>query len=186
MSDEVKLVFNSAPLDFELAKLLGRPYSDFIVLCANREPIPFTGTPYDSTEARLQYQQLVERLNKRGRGSFWPEFFRSWEREFHKHYKLPPDATPKQFHPTFSFQISRVCPGYSQYLHAGVQLLEKLQERKLVKRWWLYAGICNASSAIIKDWKGASYEENGPKLSENIARAVIRLLVANPIKPNAN
>lgn len=169
------LIIKGSPLDFELCKLLGEGYADLIVICANGEQVPFLGTPFDSPSARVSYEKIVTGLNDRGPKSQWRELFRNWRDQFVKHYKLPPETTSFDFHPEFSFAISRVCAGYTEHLHAAVGLFGQLGDK--VKSWGVYRGENGVGVVELLGASGRIYSERGEGIPRLIATVVSRLLI---------
>ena len=174
MQKEPNLVIKSKPLDFELCELLGEKSADFLVLCADGDLVPFTGTPFDSPVERQKYTQFVDFLNDRSDKSWWPEFFANWKNQFCKHYGLAPETTYRDYHPKFSFVVSRSCVGYSEHLHCAIQLFDQLAAH--IESW----SICRADTGInvvkIKSKRGTLYIQAGEKMSVVITEAVKRLM----------
>lgn len=171
---ELPLKIQGAPIDFELCELLGDKPADFLVLTIDGEQVPFAGTPWDSPHAREVQRRFVDGLNDRSKKSFWPEYFANWRSQFCAEYKLPPETTVADYHPTFDFAISRVCVGYSTHLNAAIGLFEKLRDR--VKGWTLQQAPDGAQSVYLTSAAGAGYFENEGSMALMISRAVVRLL----------
>lgn len=167
------LIIKSKPVDFELCKLLGEGYGDFIVICANGEQVPFLGTPYDSPGRREAYPGLIAWLNDRSRGD-WPEMFTNWKRQFCEHYKLPTETKAEDFWPEFSFAISRVCHGYSEHLHAAIGLFDRLGDKA---QSWRVERVGGNAGVEIVDCRGKLYRESGTDMAALIATAVRALLI---------
>lgn len=170
------LIEKSSPLDLDLCALLGKGTSDFIVLCADGEPVPFTGTPFDTPENRERQQDLVDLLNSRKKDSCWPSFFTNWKAQFCKAYNLSGDVTPKQFHPEFSFKISRVCHAYSERFHVAISLFEELGER--LNSWSIIKNPNGTASVDLIAASGTRFREGGKDIALLIASAAKRLLEA--------
>lgn len=151
---EPRLIISSEQCDFELEALLGRAPSDFLVLCANGEQIPFLGTPYDSPSERRTMRYLCRTLNDPS-GSDWATLFNNWKPQFCKHYKLAPETTPDQFRPKISYAVSRIVAGHSRYLHAAIQLFDELAPQ--LESWKVerdasgkaYCAIVTSKSAYV-------------------------------------
>lgn len=167
-------IYSDSPeLDFELAALLGEKPAQFIVLHADGEPVPFTGTPYDTPSEREIYTAIVAELNNRTKKSHWHKFFMNWLPQFLHHYKLPVGTTSRDFHPQISFKISRVCRAYSSHLHCAMGLFEATKEK--FSGW----SICTTGGCItveIFPTSGPLITEHGADLPMVICLAVKRLL----------
>lgn len=172
---EPNLIVTSAPIDMQLAELLGEKPGDFIILCADGKPVPFFGTPYDSPIARRAQEAFVASINDKSKKSSWPEFFTNWCGYFARDYKLPVETTWKTFHPEFSWEIHRVAHGYSEHLHAAVGLFDKLGDR--VQSWRIGYDNTGANVEIV-DARSCIFHETGPRMAHTIAVAVKRLLTA--------
>lgn len=168
------IVIKNPPLDFELTELLGEKPGDFIVLYLDGQPVPFTGTPYDSPSQRESYQRFVESLNSRGKESRWPEFFANWKSYFCHHYKLPVETTSEQYHPTFSWAIHRVCAGYSEHPHLAITLFEKIGHR--IRTWKLSKSNEGIEFAELVTLGGKEYRESGKGVAIALSAAAVRLL----------
>lgn len=169
-----KLITNGTELDFELAELLGEKPSSFLILCANGEPVDGYGTPFDSPCGRESRGELVERLNDKSEGSWWPEFFANWKPYFCRQFALPETTTAKEFHPEFSFAVSRTVCGYSEHLSAAIRLPELLGKRLSCWSFGHVGGIGFASMNGIT--------EEHESLPMAIALAARRILTERPKK----
>lgn len=171
---EPKLI--NPPIDFELAALLGETPADFVVLYADGTPMQGYGTPFDSELARDRIVGLIEMLNDTSEDSFWPEFFRNWEKQFRAMYDLPPDTTAQDFHPVFSFAIHRVCAGYSEHLHVAMRLFETCRDS--ISRWHVGRASNGTAFVEIRAKRNAKiiYTARGGDLPMMITLAVKELL----------
>lgn len=169
-----ELVVASAPIDLELCALLGDQPSDFLVLCLDGVQLEGFGTPYDTPRNRVERQGLVDRLNDRSEQSLWPELFNNWRPAIAKQFKLAEEITAKDFRPVVSLQISRVCPGYSQYLHCAIGLFETVSAKM---EGWHVSQLENGESSVeIAVKGGALIVHSGQKMPLVITEAVVRLL----------
>lgn len=174
MSDQPELIIKSQPIDFELSELLGVTFSDFIVLCFDGEQLEFFGTPYDTPRNREAQKGLVDRLNDRSKGSLWPEMFANWMPQICKQFKLSPETTAADYHPSVSYKISRVCHGYSQHLHAAIGLFETIAEK--IEHWKVSKLTDGKSLVEITSKTGDTFSMRGDKMPLVIAEAVRALL----------
>ena len=169
-----ELIIKQSALDYELCELLGEKPSDFIVLLADGEQVPFFGTPFDTPQNRRAEQLFVDSINDRTKKSSWPEFFRNWRRQFGHEYKLAPEATAADYHPQFSWAISRVCAGYAGHMHVAIGVFEKLGTR--VKSWVVEKTDDGVDNVEIVSATGVGYRESGFGMARLIAQAAKRLL----------
>lgn len=181
MNREPEMIVNGTPLDFELAELLGEKPSHFLVLCLDGQKVENFGTPYDTAGNRAQWESLMARLNDRSRKSLWPTFFENWKATLIQQFRLPANATAKEFRPAASFKVSRVVCGYSTHLHAAVGLFEKLPNR--IHRWSVIRrGECEVE---IVSTRGTDHRCVCDSPSVAIVQAVISLLREMPMHAEA-
>jgi hypothetical protein len=167
-----ELIINSQQIDLDICKLLGDKPGDFLVLCLNDVQLDGFGTPYDTPRNRSDRQGLVERLNDRSNKSLWPEMWRNWKLNICTQFKLPETTTEKVFRPVFSYKISRVCAGYSLYLHAAIGLFETLDDK--IDNWFVSKnGKCLVE---IKGKNGFQCLKSGDHMSLTIAESVREFL----------
>jgi len=167
-----ELVINSETIDIELADLLGRGASDFLVICFDGVQLEDFGTPYDTPENRANRQSLVDSLND---GSLWPKMFKNWKTTICRQFKLPETTTHKDYKPVVSYKVSRVCPGYSKYLHAAIQLFDDCSDK--IEKWSLSKDcLCRAS---IIDKHGVTFLNIEETMALAITKTMIELLKAN-------
>lgn len=124
-----KIIINADPLDVELCHALGEKMHDYIVTCFDGVLFEMFGTPSDGPHARERHELLAQQLNDKSTDSRWPEFFESWKGEICKQFKLPPETTATDYHPCVTWQVHRVCAGYTTWLSAAVSLFEKIGSR---------------------------------------------------------
>lgn len=168
---ETKL--KSKPIDFELCALLGDKPADFLVLCFDGVQLDFFGTPYDSPKERIMREGLVDRLNDRSTETLWPEMWANWKPQICRQFQLPKDATDETYRPVVNCEISRVCHGYSEHLHAAIGLFE----RAPVKRWSIIQDVnCRVTA---EDKHGRTFEGAGNNMALVISESVLELLKAN-------
>ncbi|MFW6217432.1 MAG: hypothetical protein ACOC4K_00405 [Verrucomicrobiota bacterium] len=129
MNTDKDIVLNNSPLDYELSELLGEKPTDYLVLCANGERLRFYGTPVDSPAERACMEKMVKMLNDREDPKFWREFFQAAALRFIDQFELPMPTDWRDFHPEFSYIVSRTCGSYSQYLQAAVTLFAQIEKR---------------------------------------------------------
>lgn len=192
--EELPLILKSSAIDFELCELLGEKPSDFVVICIDGKQVPFLGTPWDSPRTRESYRGIVKWLND-GRRKDWAQLFATRKHEFIEHYKLPPEATAETFRPKFSLAVSRVCSGYSKYLHVAIGLFATLGDRvkawSLVKSesgmvtvgivgalggvWWM-SGVCIEAVEVVGS-STRSEDETPDAIANLIVRAVRQMLL---------
>lgn len=168
----LNLKIKSQPLDFELCKLLGDRPADFLVLCLDGVQLEDFGTPYDTPSERVRRNHLVELLNDRTEDSLWPKMWEQWKQSLCKQFNLPETTTDKEFHPVVSYEISRVCHGYSEHIHAAIGLFDKLADK--IENWSVsYDGQCVVA---ITTKRGARITRVGVCMSLTIAQAVRDML----------
>lgn len=165
--NDPKLIITSSTLDLDLCELLGDKPSDFVILLANGKQVPGYGSPYDSPIARKNADYICSRLNEDGKDSWWPEFEKNWKE------KLAEIGISDR--PVFSFELHRVCPGRSEYLHCAIRLFEELGDR--VRSWAIGSDSTGRQSVDIVSKQGRTYEESGDRMSLVIGLAVKRLLL---------
>lgn len=173
---EPKFKVNCSALDLELTELLGEKPADFLVLCFDGVPLDFFGTPFDSPDGRRQRQNLVEALNDKSEQSLWRKMFTEWKPQICRQFNLPVETMSWDYRPVVSYEVSRVCPCYSEHLHAAIGLFETLEGK--MKHWAIQKTIGGNSIATIIDAKGRSYQCVGKKSSLCIAEAVREFLKA--------
>ena len=177
-----ELIINGPPIDFELGELLGEKPADFLVLCFDGVQLDDFGTPYDTPNNRIVRQDLIDGLNDKSKKSLWPKMWLNWKPNICKQFGLPETTTDKDFRPVVSYKISRVCHGYSQYLHVAIGLFEKIASR--ITSW----GVLKLGNGkfrveiIAKD--GAAYSGSDDDLPLLIVKTVLRLLKANQATPS--
>lgn len=171
---ELKTTMKCSPLDYELSELLGEKSMDFVVVLANGEQLEFFGTPIKSQRSLEIYAEIVRSLNDRTKKSEWPTFFKEWNRQFIKQFKLAEGTTSKEYHPKFTLGVSRVCHGHSSYLHCAIQLFEKLDDR--IKSWVIRKLPFGKSLVEITPVDGPIITQSGDVMSIVIGEAVKRLL----------
>lgn len=170
-----ELIIKSQPIDFDLCKLLGSAPADFLVLCFDGVQLDDFGTPYDTPTNRATQLRLVEALNDRSAESRWPEMWRNWKPNICKQFGLDETTTSDQYRPVVSCKISRVCPGYSEHLHAAIGLFETIADK--ISRWSVEHGTDCRVTAI--DMHRRTFFNIGSKMSLVIAETVRELLTAN-------
>lgn len=170
-----ELIIKNQPIDIELCKLLGSTQSDFLVLCFDGVQLDDFGTPYDTPGNRAMKERLVESLNDRSAESRWPEMWRNWKPKLCKQFGLPDTTTSDAYRPVVSYKISRVCPAYSEHLHAAIGLFETIADK--VSKWTITQaeGCCVA----VIDKRSRTFFNVGSKMSLVIAQTVCELLRAN-------
>jgi hypothetical protein len=169
-----KLTIKSAPIDLELCELLGDKPADFIVLCFDGEQFESFGTPFDSEAARARMQSVVKSLNDKSAESRWPEMWQNWKSDIRKQYRLPDTTTSEDYRPVVSFQISRVCAGYSEHLHAAIGLFEKVEDK--IIGWGVRKLSDGTSKVEIIAKTAAIFSQTGENMALTIARTVGELL----------
>lgn len=174
-----ELEIKCKPIDVELADLLGRGTSDFLVICFDGVQLEDFGTPYDTPANRANRQTLVDMLND---GTLWPKMFNEWKATICRQFNLPETTTHKDYKPVVSYKVSRVCAGYSEYLHAAIQLFEDCADK--IERWELKQGAdCRAS---IVDKRGATYLNIRKTMAEAIAATMLEMLKAHQVNGKAH
>lgn len=177
-----KLTIKSAPIDLELCELLGDKPGDFLVLCFDGVQLDFFGTPYDSPRARVERQGLVDAINDTSENSLWPDMWKKWKAQICQQFKLPETTTSDKYRPVVTLEISRVCAGYSEYLHAAIQLFEDCADK--IERWELKQGVdCRAS---VVDKRGVTYLNIRKTMSEAIAATMLELLKDHQVNISSN
>lgn len=174
-----ELEIKCQPIDVELADLLGRGTSDFLVICFDGVQLEDFGTPYDTPENRANRQTLVDMLND---GTLWPKMFKEWKSTICRQFMLPETTTHKDYKPVVSYKVSRVCAGYSQYLHAAIQLFEECADK--IERWELKQGV--VSRATVVDKRGATYVNIKKTVAEAIAATMLELLKAHQVNADSS
>jgi len=172
-----KLTIKSAPIDLELCELLGDKPGDFLVLCFDGVQLDFFGTPYDSPRARVERQGLVDAINDTSETSLWPDMWKNWKAQICQQFKLPETTTSDKYRPVVTLEISRVCAGYSEHLHAAIGLFEKLGDKITM---WSVREIIKGDVLVeifAPDFK--KYSRTGNRASLVIAETVCELLKAN-------
>jgi hypothetical protein len=173
---DLELTIKSKPIDFELCELLGRGYSDFIVLCFNGVQFEDFGTRYDSPANRADRQRLVDKLNDNSDTSLWPDMFHTWKQNICKQFGLNQNTTAKDFRPVVSLKISRVCYGYSQHLHCAITLFQEVADR--IEGWRITAEG-ERYKVTVRTKTGRNIYRSGLNLPLEIAEAVLRVLKPN-------
>lgn len=163
---EPKLVITSTLLDLELCELLGDKPSDYVILLANGKQVPGFGTPEDSPAARARLTAFCLKLNSEGGNSLWPEFAKNWGSRLS-------EICPPETRPVFSWELHRVCVGWSQYDHCAIRLFLHLRER--VSGWRMRMSG-NALAVEITMHTGNRYVERGTALAAVVCNAVVRAL----------
>lgn len=177
---EPELVLASSPLDFELAQLLGVEPGDFLILCFDGVQFKGFGTPFDTPQNRKDRQALVDGLNDRTTKSWWPELWVNWSADLKAQYGLAELAgAPDDQRPTASIKVSRVCAGYSSYLHCAIRLFEHERVSALVSHWAVGVGADGEYYVKITNRDDRHFDEVGQSLSLVIGLAVKRLLIAD-------
>jgi hypothetical protein len=175
----IKLV--NRQIDYDLAAALGQVPSDFLVLCLDGVPLEGFGTPFDGPAARLDREVIVDGINRKGRGSLWPKFWRNWERKIIASLGLPKDAMFGEFRPVASTEIHRVTAGFSEHLHCAIRLFEEPKVAEIVGRFEVFGPSEPARCKIFaKD--GRSVECEADPLSLAISGAVLALLNSGPAR----
>lgn len=164
--NELEVVWG-APIDHELAHLLGEPACDFLCVYADGHRMNRVGTPQDTPQERANQQQLVNRANSTNADSWWPEIRTAWKSDLESMF-------PKGHRPHFSLKVHRTVKGYSKYSCTAVTLLEL----PVVK----YYSICKIDHPTIMHevevhtghtgWTMAEDEQLAPA----IAKAMVLLL----------
>ena len=172
---DIPLLTKSAPLDYEVSDLIGEGASDFLVLCLDGIQLESFGTPHDTPAARVEQQRFVDALNDRSPDSLWPVFFHNWKSAICKDLGLPPDTTAESCRPVVSLAVSRVCAGYSKYLHAAIGLFKTLGDK--INAWSVSAAGERAFVRIVSA-DGTVFTENGQNMALVIVLAVKRVLLA--------
>jgi hypothetical protein len=173
----MKTTIKSKPLDFELCELLGETPADFIVFCFDGVQLDFFGTPYDSPHARAERQQLADRLNDPSDKSLWPDMWKNWKHDICRQFKLPDTTTSADYRPVVTCEISRVCAGYSEHLHAAIGLFEKVTDK--ITMWSVRKIIMGDVLVEIFAPDFIKYSRTGKQASLVIAETVCELLKAN-------
>ena len=172
---EPELIISSEAIDLELTGLLGEQPSDFLVLYFDGRKFENYGTPLDTPHNRVCRQGFVDRLNDSSKNSLWPEMFTEWKTEFFKQFGLKSGTIAKEWHPLASIKISRVCPGYSKYLHAAIGLLE---DPRIAAKEWLVRKESGSFSAGVMAADGKIYSATATTAALAIVDAVLKLLKA--------
>ena len=172
-----KLTIKSAPIDLELCELLGDKPGDFLVLCFDGVQLDFFGTPYDSPRARVERQGLVDAINDTSEKSLWPDMWRNWKAQICQQFKLPETTTSDKYRPIVTLEISRVCAGYSEHLHAAIGLFEKVEDK--IIGWGVRKLSDGTSKVEIIAKNAAVFSQTGEIMPLVIARTVGELLNAN-------
>jgi hypothetical protein len=173
-----KLTIKSAPIDLELCELLGDKPSDFLVLCFDGVQLDFFGTPYDSPRARVERQGLVDAINDTSEDSLWPDMWKNWKAQICQQFKLPETTTSDKYRPVVTLEISRVCAGYSEHLHAAIGLFETIADK--IASWSIIHKPSDESCCVevfTRDFKSHICKGHRPSLV--IAECVCELLKAN-------
>lgn len=177
---EIILENTCDPLDLELAERLNEKPGDFLVMYADGKRMEGFGTPFDTSKNRADWAIRMQWLNDRSKDSWWPEFFDIWERELRKMFDLPEGVCLEDFHPHFSFRVSRVVAGYTCEFYMAVNLLEKL--RKKIARYDLRMNKLGCL-VEIETWKGLYCERDDKSMALALCRAVRDLLEEEPLPP---
>lgn len=173
-----KFSIQSKPIDFEICDLLGEGYSDFIVLCFDGVQFEGFGTPFDTPANRKERQELVDHLNDHSKDSWWPDLLSNWKPKICRQFGLPTETTASEYRPVVSWEISRVCVGYSEHLHAAIGLFGKLSDR--IACWAVGGDSAGRQSVDITSKHGVNYSEAGESLPMAISLAVKRVLLDMP------
>lgn len=171
---ELETTLKCSVLDYELSELLGEQSMDFVVVLADGEQLEFFGTPVDSPRSRKMYGEIVDQLNLKTKKSEWPTFFKEWNRQFVKQFKLAEGTTHTDYHPKFTLAVSRVCHGHSSYLHCAIRLFETLDDR--IKSWVVRKLPFGKSLVEITPVDGPIITQSGDVMSIVIGEAVKRML----------
>lgn len=168
-----ELIIKSQPIDLQLTELLGDKPCDFIVLCLDGVPLEGFGTPYDTPENRARRTGFVDSMNDPSGKSLWPEFWVNWAPNIIQQFKLPATTTAGEYRPKVSLKISRVCPGYSEYLHAAIGLFEQCADK--IQFWSISQGA--ACRVTVFDKTGHRFSNTGSTPSQVIAETIRDFLI---------
>lgn len=174
----MELKIKSKPIDFELCELLGDKPSDFLVLCFDGVQLDFFGTPYDSPQARVERRGLVDLLNDKSEKSLWPKMWENWKPQICHQFKLPPNTTSAKYRPVVTCEISRVCHGYSEHLHAAIGLFDTLADK--ITSWGVRRLANGKSDVEIVAKNAVRYSMTGKSMALVIAKCVLALLKDQP------
>jgi len=176
MEPELKISGN--PIDYELAELLGKKPSDFVVLCFDGVHFEAFGSPYDTPRARAEKQILVDHLNDRSDKSWWPDIFESWKREIRKQYGLADEATAMDYRPEVSYQIMRVVAGNSEHLHCAIRLFDEVGDR--IETWSVRKMRDGKPLVEIVTTDNRPIMASGETMPIAICKAIVRVLKSSP------
>ena len=165
-----EILLKSKMIDVEISDRLGHGTSDFLVLCFDGVQLEDFGTPYDTPDNRSNRQTLVDMLND---GTLWPNMFNQWKSTICRQFKLPETTTHNDYKPLVSYKVSRVCAGYSEYLHAAIQLFDECADK--IERWEIKQSVV-ASVATIIDKRRRTYVNVRNTMPEAIAATILELL----------
>lgn len=178
-SQNLEVVTDSEPIDFELTELLGEKPSEFLILHLNGQPLEGFGTPYNTPKNREFWQGLVADLNDREK-PLWRDFWRNWGTNIIAQFRLPDTTLSFDFRPVVTLKISRVCHGYSKYLHCAIGLFETLADQI---NSWRISRIDSKSLVEITALDHVLFQEISPSTSLAICKTVIEFLKSNPVLP---
>lgn len=172
--NEPEIIIKNQPIDIELCELLGDKPADFLVLCFDGGQFEAYGTPYDTAQNRIEEQGLVDALNDRSKESLWPMMWHNWRRKICKQFFLPETTKANDYRPEVSYKISRVCPGYSEHLHAAIGLFDRLADK--IGNWNISSFGSGNCFVEIRTKNGAKFECSGGRMALAIAETVSQLL----------
>lgn len=151
-----QLKVTGAHIDYVLAELLGEKPSDFLILCLDGKPLQGFGSPRDTTANRKDWRRMVAQLNEDE--VFWFKFFCRWASEIATQFGTP---VAKEFRPTVSYEVHRVVVGYSQHLHAAIQLFENPKVTALINKWAIDSSPNGAVACEIWNRSGGRVRFSG-------------------------
>lgn len=176
-----QLKVTGAHIDYVLAELLGEKPSDYLILCLDGKPLEGFGSPPNTPHNRKEWARMVAKLNTDE--VFWFKFFCRWAAPIASQFGT---AQAKEFRAAASYEVHRVVVGYSQHLHAAIQLFVHLKVRQVTESWSVESSRNGAVACEIRTKSGGRVRfsgstnppatEQSASLPEVIVWAVIEVL----------